>query len=188
MKPKEALGAILVVSNKRPPQRSPETPSLSLRWMYSFHTYSALICLQCPGRASQVHRRLRSDDDDLAGFRGGVEAVLQGRRAVGADRQAPAENDTSQLKHKTNWSQEIGPAHQRLDGQVRPGYQTPDAARRSCFLVAPPQNQCSSRARASEKHQSDAVEPAEATPYVSLHAYIHLTPLPVSARRQQCLL
>ncbi|KAJ7492879.1 hypothetical protein FB451DRAFT_1552144, partial [Mycena latifolia] len=43
-----------------------------------------------------------------------------------------AENDTSQLKHKTNWSQEIGPAHQRLD--------------------------------ASEKHQSDAVEPAEATP------------------------
>ncbi|KAJ7436635.1 hypothetical protein FB451DRAFT_1417345 [Mycena latifolia] len=75
-----------------------------------------------------------------------------------------AENDTSQLKHKTNWSQEIGPAHQRLDGQVRPGYQTPDAARRSCSLVTPPQNQCSSRARASEKHQSDAVEPAEATP------------------------
>ncbi|KAJ7434878.1 hypothetical protein FB451DRAFT_1195027 [Mycena latifolia] len=79
-----------------------------------------------------------------------------------------AENDTNQLKHKTNWSQEIGPAHQRLDGQVRPGYQTPDAARRSCSLVAPPQNQCSSRARASEKHQSDTVEPAEATPYIML--------------------
>ncbi|KAJ7472711.1 hypothetical protein FB451DRAFT_301542 [Mycena latifolia] len=50
-------------------------------------------------------------------------------------RSSTAENDTSQLKHKTNWSQEIGPAHQRLDGQVRPGYQRPDAARRSCSLL-----------------------------------------------------